>query len=49
VTIPGPVMSFLGSSEQHPAQRCCWIAYTNEATHDIIRGGLDRSRRCITG
>jgi tRNA uridine 5-carboxymethylaminomethyl modification enzyme len=40
---PRPVMSFLGSREQHPAQRCCWIAYTNEATHEIIRGGLDRS------
>jgi tRNA uridine 5-carboxymethylaminomethyl modification enzyme len=40
---PRPVMSFLGSRSEHPAQRCCWIAYTNEATHDIIRGGLDRS------
>ena len=27
----------------HPAQRPCWIAHTNEKTHDIIRGGLDRS------
>jgi tRNA uridine 5-carboxymethylaminomethyl modification enzyme len=40
---PRPVMSFLGSTEQHPAQRCCWITHTNERTHDIIRGGLDRS------
>ncbi|PLW83444.1 tRNA uridine-5-carboxymethylaminomethyl(34) synthesis enzyme MnmG [Kineobactrum sediminis] len=41
---PGaPVMSFLGSAEEHPEQRCCWITHTNERTHDIIRGGLDRS------
>ena len=40
---PRPVMSFLGRREDHPAQRCCWIAHTNERTHDIIRGGLDRS------
>lgn len=40
---PRPVMSFLGSREQHPDQRCCWVAYTNENTHDIIRSGLDRS------
>jgi tRNA uridine 5-carboxymethylaminomethyl modification enzyme len=40
---PRPVMSFLGEASQHPAQRCCWIAQTNERTHDIIRSGLDRS------
>jgi len=40
---PEPVMSFLGSVEQHPQQRCCWVTYTNEQTHDIIRGGLERS------
>ncbi|UTA47940.1 tRNA uridine-5-carboxymethylaminomethyl(34) synthesis enzyme MnmG [Simiduia sp. 21SJ11W-1] len=40
---PRPVMSYLGNRSQHPEQRCCWITYTNEATHDIIRGGLDRS------
>ncbi len=40
---PEPVMSFLGSVEQHPEQMCCWITHTNERTHDIIRGGLDRS------
>jgi tRNA uridine 5-carboxymethylaminomethyl modification enzyme len=40
---PEPEMSFLGSVEQHPPQRCCWITYTNERTHDIIRTGLDRS------
>ncbi|MEH6635381.1 MAG: tRNA uridine-5-carboxymethylaminomethyl(34) synthesis enzyme MnmG [Halioglobus sp.] len=40
---PEPVMSFLGSVQEHPQQRCCWVTYTNEQTHDIIRGGLDRS------
>jgi tRNA uridine 5-carboxymethylaminomethyl modification enzyme len=40
---PSPVMSYLGSVEQHPEQRCCWITHTNERTHDIIRSGLDRS------
>ena len=40
---PEPVMSYLGSVEQHPRQTCCWITYTNSNTHDIIRGGMDRS------
>jgi tRNA uridine 5-carboxymethylaminomethyl modification enzyme len=40
---PEPVMSYLGSTSEHPEQRCCWVTYTNEQTHDIIRGGLDRS------
>jgi tRNA uridine 5-carboxymethylaminomethyl modification enzyme len=40
---PMPVMSFMGSVEEHPEQRCCWITHTNERTHDIIRAGLDRS------
>ena len=40
---PRPVMSQLGSASQHPQQVCCWITRTNENTHDIIRGGLDRS------
>ncbi|MGB5464705.1 MAG: tRNA uridine-5-carboxymethylaminomethyl(34) synthesis enzyme MnmG [Sedimenticolaceae bacterium] len=40
---PEPVMSFLGSVQEHPEQRCCWVTYTNEATHEVIRGGLDRS------
>lgn len=40
---PDPVMSFLGSAQQHPEQTCCWITHTNEKTHDIIREGLDRS------
>ena len=40
---PLPVMSFMGSVDEHPEQRCCWITHTNERTHDIIRAGLDRS------
>lgn len=40
---PRPVMSQLGSVNQHPDQVCCWITKTNEETHDIIRSGLDRS------
>ena len=40
---PIPVMSFMGTVDEHPEQRCCWITHTNEKTHDIIRGGLDRS------
>lgn len=40
---PVPVFSFMGRAEQHPRQVACHITYTNEQTHDIIRGGLDRS------
>ena len=40
---PVPVFSFLGSPDQHPQQMPCWITHTNPRTHDIIRGGLDRS------
>jgi tRNA uridine 5-carboxymethylaminomethyl modification enzyme len=40
---PVPVFSFLGSRHQHPQQLPCWITHTNERTHEIIRGGLDRS------
>ena len=40
---PRPIMSQLGSVSQHPQQLCCWVTKTNEATHEIIRGGLDRS------
>ena len=40
---PEPVMSYLGSVEDHPQQTCCWITYTNANTRDIIRGGMDRS------
>lgn len=40
---PTPVFSFLGSQADHPRQIPCYITHTNENTHDIIRGGLDRS------
>jgi tRNA uridine 5-carboxymethylaminomethyl modification enzyme len=40
---PVPVMSFLGCRALHPRQVSCWITHTNQQTHDIIRGGLDRS------
>ena len=40
---PVPSFSFLGSASQHPSQLSCWIASTNERTHNIIRAGLDRS------
>src|SRR5690606_1591621 len=40
---PLPVMSYLGSAADHPRQTCCWITHTNQTTHDIIRGGMDRS------
>jgi tRNA uridine 5-carboxymethylaminomethyl modification enzyme len=40
---PVPCFSYLGRLEQHPKQVPCWITHTNEETHDIIRGGLDRS------
>jgi len=40
---PRPVMSYMGNRGMHPQQLCCWITHTNTNTHDIIRGGLDRS------
>ncbi|BFT32086.1 tRNA uridine-5-carboxymethylaminomethyl(34) synthesis enzyme MnmG [Alteromonas sp. D210916BOD_24] len=40
---PTPVFSFMGSREMHPTQIPCYITHTNEKTHEIIRGGLDRS------
>ena len=40
---PLPVFSYLGRPEFHPKQLPCWISHTNEKTHEIIRGGLDRS------
>ena len=40
---PLPVFSFMGNVSQHPAQVSCWITHTNEATHEVIRNGLDRS------
>ncbi|BBB31639.1 tRNA uridine-5-carboxymethylaminomethyl(34) synthesis enzyme MnmG [Neptunomonas japonica] len=40
---PRPVMSFLGSTADHPEQISCFITHTNEQTHDILRAALDRS------
>jgi tRNA uridine 5-carboxymethylaminomethyl modification enzyme len=33
----------MGSRSTHPRQVSCWITHTNGRTHEIIRGGLDRS------
>lgn len=41
--VPVPVFSFLGNASEHPEQMVCHITHTNERTHEIIRGGLDRS------
>jgi tRNA uridine 5-carboxymethylaminomethyl modification enzyme len=38
-----PVFSFMGRLDMHPQQMPCWITHTNQRTHDIIRGGFDRS------
>lgn len=40
---PEPVFSFMGNNGMHPKQLPCWITETSEKTHEIIRGGLDRS------
>lgn len=40
---PTPVFSFLGKQSDHPQQIPCYITYTNEKTHDVIRNNLDRS------
>jgi len=40
---PEPIMSYFSKLSDHPQQTCCWITYTNEKTHDVIRGGMDRS------
>ena len=40
---PQPTFSFLNDENIHPNQVPCYITQTNEKTHDIIRGGLDRS------
>ena len=40
---PVPVFSFMGDASLHPQQLPCWITYTNERTHEIIRSGFDRS------
>ncbi|AXF77782.1 tRNA uridine-5-carboxymethylaminomethyl(34) synthesis enzyme MnmG [Erwinia tracheiphila] len=38
-----PVFSFMGNVAQHPKQVPCYITYTNEKTHQVIRDNLDRS------
>ncbi len=40
---PVPSFSFLGKAADHPRQISCYITHTNSRTHEIIRGGLDRS------
>ena len=40
---PIPGFSFLRGARAHPRQVSCWITHTHEGTHEIIRGGLDRS------
>ncbi|MDO4434887.1 MAG: tRNA uridine-5-carboxymethylaminomethyl(34) synthesis enzyme MnmG [Cardiobacteriaceae bacterium] len=40
---PMPHFSYLGSALLHPEQVSCFIARTNEQTHDIIRRYLDQS------
>lgn len=40
---PTPLFSFMGKPEDHPQQISCYITHTNDRTHDVIRGGLDRS------
>jgi tRNA uridine 5-carboxymethylaminomethyl modification enzyme len=40
---PRPVMSYLGSRQDHPEQVNCFITHTSAQTHEIIRNGLDRS------
>jgi tRNA uridine 5-carboxymethylaminomethyl modification enzyme len=40
---PPPAMSYLGRDREAPRQVSCFIAHTNETTHEMIRGALDRS------
>ncbi len=40
---PLPVFSSLNGPDSHPPQVSCFITRTREATHDIIRSGLDQS------
>ncbi|MCF7520370.1 MULTISPECIES: tRNA uridine-5-carboxymethylaminomethyl(34) synthesis enzyme MnmG [unclassified Pseudoalteromonas] len=40
---PTPVFSFMGKQADHPQQIPCYITYTNEKTHDVIRNNLHRS------
>ncbi|KPH57026.1 tRNA uridine 5-carboxymethylaminomethyl modification protein [Pseudoalteromonas porphyrae] len=38
-----PVFSFMGNESDHPQQIACYITYTNEKTHEVIRNNLHRS------
>jgi tRNA uridine 5-carboxymethylaminomethyl modification enzyme len=40
---PTPVFSFMGSDALHPKQVSCYITYTNESTHEIIKQDLSLS------
>ena len=40
---PEPVFSFIGNRGDHPRQVPCWMTHTTAQTHEIVRGGLDRS------
>jgi tRNA uridine 5-carboxymethylaminomethyl modification enzyme len=40
--VPIPPFSFMTHAIERE-QVCCWLGHTNERTHEIIRGGLDRS------
>ena len=40
---PTPVFSFIGKQSDHPQQIPCYITYTNEKTHEVIRNNLHRS------
>ncbi len=40
---PRPVMSYLSSSLDHPAQLSCHITHTNARTQEIIQAGLHQS------
>ncbi|WP_190600477.1 tRNA uridine-5-carboxymethylaminomethyl(34) synthesis enzyme MnmG [Candidatus Vesicomyidisocius sp. SY067_SCS001] len=41
--MPLPTFSFIGVKEEHPRQIPCYITYTNNRTHDLIRSGLKDS------
>ena len=41
--VPEPVFSYLGRRDMHPRQLPCWVTHTNERTHEIVRGALNRS------
>ena len=34
---PRPVFSYMGTSNDHPAQVSCFITHTNKKTHEIIQ------------